>query len=464
MPGKRYRSVFVLLFLTVVLGETARAQNKTCVTEECHIDYGAKEYVHGPIVLGDCESCHKLVGVFSQEKHTYELARQGAELCSFCHLEQAMDKNVHEPLVTGECIGCHDPHSSEYKFFIPTQNVSELCHECHEIVTQDRKYLHGPIATGECTLCHNSHSSDYDKLLIVEPEEICFFCHEATQEELKKLEYVHQPLQEKGCIECHDPHGTNYPMILRDSIPNQCYTCHEEVKTNIQDAKCKHDVVTTEDGCVQCHTPHASSIGFGLRADPLTLCISCHDKEIETDNGKILANFKSQIVDKKFLHGPIEEKDCAACHVSHGSDHFRLLIKEYPAQFYASFNADLYQLCFECHPESRVLTKETTDLTDFRNGNMNLHFLHVNKPQRGRTCRSCHATHASNHPKLIREEVPYGKWSMPIQYKKTETGGSCFPGCHKPKVYDRNSPVIYSVVGSTILKEIPQTNFVYEIK
>ena len=115
-------------------------------------------------------------------------------------------------------------------------------------------------------------------------------------------------------------------------------------------------------------------------------------------------------------------------------------------QFYAPFHVEDYALCFSCHSQDLVLTKETSNLTDFRNGDLNLHYLHVNKPQRGRTCRSCHATHASNLPKHIRESVPFGTWSLPIEFKKTQTGGSCAPGCHLPKKYDRNDPVDYSAL------------------
>lgn len=46
-------------------------------------------------------------------------------------------------------------------------------------------------------------------------------------------------------------------------------------------------------------------------------------------------------------------------------------------------------------------------------------------------------------PKHIRESVPYGDWEIPIQFEKTSTGGGCTPGCHNPKAYDRNVPVIY---------------------
>jgi hypothetical protein len=52
----------------------------------------------------------------------------------------------------------------------------------------------------------------------------------------------------------------------------------------------------------------------------------------------------------------------------------------------------------------------------------------VNKSDRGRTCRACHETHAGPQPLHVRQSVPYGNWQMPVNFKRTETGGSCAPG------------------------------------
>ena len=52
--------------------------------------------------------------------------------------------------------------------------------------------------------------------------------------------------------------------------------------------------------------------------------------------------------------------------------------------------------------------------TSFRDGDVNLHYLHVNKAKRGRTCRACHSTHASKHNVIIRDSVPFGRWELPI--------------------------------------------------
>jgi hypothetical protein len=90
------------------------------------------------------------------------------------------------------------------------------------------------------------------------------------------------------------------------------------------------------------------------------------------------------------------------------------------------------------------LTQKTSGLTNFRNGERNLHFVHVNKSDRGRNCRACHDAHASPNALHVRSSVPYGSWQMPINFQQTQSGGSCAPGCHKPFEYDREKPVAYS--------------------
>src|SRR5581483_6636667 len=69
--------------------------------------------------------------------------------------------------------------------------------------------------------------------------------------------------------------------------------------------------------------------------------------------------------------------------------------------------------------------------------------VHVNKQDRGRSCYACHNTHASSHDLHVRDSVPYGNWQMPINFNKTQSGGSCAPGCHKELHYDRDNAVIY---------------------
>jgi predicted CXXCH cytochrome family protein len=145
------------------------------------------------------------------------------------------------------------------------------------------------------------------------------------------------------------------------------------------------------------------------------------------------------LLQNKQWHDPIRKDGCVACHKPHGSENFRLLKASFPPGFYANFDLDGYALCFSCHEDLALTVERTRTLTNFRDGDRNLHFLHVNKANRGRTCRACHDVHASPEPLQIRERVRFGKWLMPIHFEKKETGGSCHPGCHAIKTYDRDA-------------------------
>ena len=84
-----------------------------------------------------------------------------------------------------------------------------------------------------------------------------------------------------------------------------------------------------------------------------------------------------------------------------------------------------------------VKDPKTTTLTKFRNGDQNLHFVHVNKDERGRTCRACHEVHASKQKHQIRDAVPYGKtgYMLKVNFTQTATGGSCAQTCHLTRSY-----------------------------
>jgi hypothetical protein len=116
-----------------------------------------------------------------------------------------------------------------------------------------------------------------------------------------------------------------------------------------------------------------------------------------------------------------------------------ILNTPFPNDFYAPYQEGAYDLSFECHDRT-VVEIENTDATAFRNGDRNLHYVHVVR-EKGRTCRACHAEHASLQPNHVRSEVPFGRWTMKVEFEKTDTGGTCETGCHVPYQYDRISAV-----------------------
>ncbi len=454
MPVRNHKAVLAMI-PSLVLGSLLQAQaaprpttrTRTCVSEGCHDTYRTMKHVHPPVASNVCKFCHR---VADPQQHTFKLLREDGGLCEYCHWDRQreIEENGHRSLGGGECTACHNPHATDYPFLLPGPKAEDACRRCHSGLLEGKRALHAPVAAGECTACHDAHRSDHGKLLKTAPGQLCFECHEVTRKELERFEHVHAPVSQTGCGTCHDPHGSDNAMHLKEAVPALCFSCHPEVSSAAQHAEHKHSLLEREGGCLACHTPHASSAQFLLKSDPMSLCLACHDKEIVTQDGKKIANIKPQIEGVKYLHGPVAQKDCEACHAGHGSEHFRLLIGEYPSEFYAPFERESYTLCFTCHPDKSMLTRETTDLTDFRNGPLNLHYLHVNKAERGRTCRACHATHGSNQPKHIRESVPFGQWEIPLEFNKTATGGGCKTGCHEPKTYDRLSPVNYGRAAS----------------
>jgi predicted CXXCH cytochrome family protein len=178
-----------------------------------------------------------------------------------------------------------------------------------------------------------------------------------------------------------------------------------------------------------------------LPTDEKSLCLGCHGRD---DLGNpLLRNMKKELEGKKYLHGPIRDGKCTGCHNPHGTNFFRMLRGNYPSDYYVPYNAGMYGACLICHDKAMLAAPETTSATKFRNGDRNLHFLHVSS-RKGRSCRACHEPHASNGPKLTAAEgSPFGAWKIPFRLTITDSGGSCSSGCHKSLDYDRKKPVAY---------------------
>jgi len=112
-----------------------------------------------------------------------------------------------------------------------------------------------------------------------------------------------------------------------------------------------------------------------------------------------------------------------------------------PKEYYLNFKYESYAVCFDCHSSSLVNAENTLD-TKFRNGDRNLHFVHVNK-NKGRNCINCHEVDKVGKI-VFSKKVPFGKnWTLPVNVALTPTGGRCVVGCHKPKDYDREEAVKY---------------------
>ncbi|UCC30144.1 MAG: hypothetical protein JSU86_18340 [Phycisphaerales bacterium] len=420
---------------SIVLAQPPPDYKGDCTDAGCHDAYGRKAVVHDPVSTDSCDACH-------EEKdpagHKFEFAEEGAGLCEACHDEHS-GKVRHSPVADGECTACHDPHASDAKNLLVAATEVQLCGECHEDVTEDLAYLHGPVAAGACTVCHDPHASEHATLLLHSDKDVCVRCHTEIQTRITEKVVKHDPATEE-CLACHSPHGADNRMNLREKSPDLCLDCHDGIADVMDEAAVTHDALTAGRACVSCHTPHASDVEHLLSSGPMDLCLTCHNKALTAGKRK-LVDIKKLLAENPVRHGPIQQKSCTGCHNVHGGEHFRLLIEEYPSGFYSPYEEKRYALCFACHEPDMVQDAETNKLTDFRNGKQNLHYVHVHRSVKGRTCRSCHNTHASRRPKHITETVPFGEWNLPVNFEKTDTGGSCRPGCHRLYRYDRQSAV-----------------------
>jgi predicted CXXCH cytochrome family protein len=412
-----------------------------CVTRDCHGDIVTRRFVHGPSVQRKCDACHAPRSVAD---HTFDLTRPADELCETCHLLPREDY-VHQPVREGACTRCHDPHGSTFRFMLLADPAEELCLRCHPLTEyESRQFVHGPVAAGACILCHEPHGSWRAHLLVSEGKEICLTCHSQVQERLAHTRHPHRPVAEGLCSACHDPHASDNRMQLRDEPGRLCLRCHSEIAQLISTAKYVHGAVLDAEACSHCHFAHGTDLPQLLRQPLMEICLGCHDRRMQAASGEMLEDMAAVLRENPNHHGPVRNGDCSACHNPHASANFCLLVHPYPPEFYAPFAIEDYDLCFTCHLREMVLVQYGRGITGFaqqtNNGLLNLHYVHVNRKEKGRTCRACHEVHASKRPAHIRESVPFGpgQWPLEINFTQSEDGGSCAPGCHKPQAYHRS--------------------------
>jgi predicted CXXCH cytochrome family protein len=421
--------------------ERSTSPTKSCITSECHQELMKEKYVHPNIRERKCVICHDPTKNATQyesgKKHTFALKGKDAELCLPCH-KIGEKEYVHETIKKGICLECHNAHQAPYPYLLITSPVSTICLKCHVKGIFKGKTIHGPVALGHCNICHEPHESYYEALTRGEATEECYKCHDTERTEFAK-EYVHKPVRE-NCNDCHDPHASPVKVRLKLPAPYCCYDCHKDQQKYIESVSVKHDALMEDELCLNCHSAHASNLPKQLKDAPMELCLVCHNKEMDTPYGKII-NMLTFLYHNSYVHGPIKKGDCSACHDPHGSDYWRIAKEYFPQEFYAPFSLGMYELCFGCHEKTTALTAETTTITLFRNGEENLHFKHVNKEYKGRTCKACHNIHASNNLVHISYDFPYGQWMLPLNYEPLEDGGRCTPGCHETKEFNRTTPV-----------------------
>jgi DmsE family decaheme c-type cytochrome len=142
-----------------------------------------------------------------------------------------------------------------------------------------------------------------------------------------------------------------------------CLTCHPAFEELLK-KKFVHTPVKNP-GCVACHSPHTSNFPKQLSADVSKLCLTCHA-------GIIPENARS-------THKVAVEGKCVLCHDPHASDN------KYNLKTAGN------ELCYGCHKEKGEQIKSAK-------------FKHA-PVEKG--CISCHNPHASSSARtLLSDEVP----------------------------------------------------------
>lgn len=413
----------------------------SCVTSECHVAIKSYDVVHGPVAIDACGVCHEVV---DEQEHQFAIIRDRQALCTYCHeFDVEAMPIVHTPTKEGECLGCHNPHGGHDRTLTRETSIELLCNRCHESMTAQKAFLHSPVDDGTCVSCHSPHASRYPGLLDAIGPDLCMSCHDEFGDQLGRAKFVHKAMDEQ-CTRCHDVHGSAFPTSLTMPAPELCLDCHEETGVQIIEADYPHSVATEGAACLVCHTPHGGDLASLMRDLSTRVCLECHGESVETTDGRVIAAVGEVMSDDLFKHGQIGDGDCGGCHEPHGGKRELLLAGKYPRGYYAIGGVGEFELCFMCHEEAlasqyEVSTGEDSP-TQFRNGGLNLHYLHVSNGL-GRACRVCHETHTGENTRLIRSAVPYKTWEAPLELAVTETGGRCVTGCHLPFSYDRVTPV-----------------------
>ena len=266
----------------------------------------------------------------------------------------------------------------------------------------------------------------------------CLSCHS----DLTKNTVVHPDLA-TTCDICHTSSGQEHPkpgvkgFSLSEKLPILCFNCHSEIQANADTLKLVHGPLRDTVSCINCHNPHSSPENRLLKHSAGELCLNCHNKTIRTDSS-IIINIGQVISRAKSVHSPVESGECTTCHNPHFSEKKYLLTGNFPDSQYVKGDIDRFELCFMCHDADLFSAKETESGTNFRNGIVNLHFIHINS-NKGRNCTMCHDVHAAENMKLIRDKVKFGSWDMNIKFTENADGGACLTACHSEKIYIRKN-------------------------
>ena len=146
----------------------------------------AKNRVHWPLMSKTgCLSCHTPHA--SDGKGLLKGAQRA--VCGQCHADsvarQDRSATKHPPVNDGECATCHAPHSSDQVFLFRQTSIVDLCGTCHDWQKHSSHPIGAKIVdprnknlTLDCLSCHRSHGTEYKHFLYSgSVSEMCTQCH-----------------------------------------------------------------------------------------------------------------------------------------------------------------------------------------------------------------------------------------------------------------------------------------------
>ena len=338
-----------------------------------------------------------------------------------CHAPFDSAKYLHQPAADNDCISCHEvvdgvhPAAGSVKLVVPEP---ELCLQCHENPAENMSNPHSVLADG-CTGCHDPHQSDLPALVLQPGGKLCLTCHDGVMDG-KTIKTKGQTIYGVA-VGAMDLFGEVDETGLVAGIEN--------IEDCTPEAKYVHGPVSAG-SCYFCHESHGSDNQAMLTLPGNGTCVACH-AEIK----KISDTAVSQ-------HEPVANGNCWDCHAPHVSNYKPYLKAFYPEEFYVPYENENFALCFNCHDKNAFLYERTSEATEFRNRDQNLHYFHVNRSDKGRVCKSCHGVHGGDQEKLLMSSVPgFGKWDIPLTWANDGERATCYVGCHRPKTYDRGQKI-----------------------
>lgn len=176
--------------------------------------------------------------------------------------------------------------------------------------------------------------------------------------------FPHGAIEEAGCEGCHDEAGPHRFEPV-DTTPETCLLCHEGTGK----LQWGHGDGGAE--CLDCHDPHGSARKRLLRMDRRALCQDCHGL--------------GEGLPPERVHPPVRDGDCLACHHPHRVARSPLLARR------------VRETCRRCHrrivdPVGREPDPHAA-LED------------------GEGCVNCHGIHEAEHPHLLDEPYPPGRYT-----------------------------------------------------